>query len=109
MRYSRRCTSNGFRAAGPRCGGFSSVMISPIKKSLCAAERHRKDVARARRRWIQQQGFLDTTRLVCIGLSSGGAGWLGWGDDTPSRGGRGAGGGRRAGGGAPYAPQRTTL
>src|SRR6516225_6553082 len=66
MRYSRRCTSNGFRAAGPRCGGFSSVMISPIKKSLCAAERHRKDVARARRRWIQQQGFLDTTRLVFI-------------------------------------------
>jgi transposase len=41
-------------------------MISPIKKSLCAAERHRKDVARARRRWIQQQGFLDTTRLVFI-------------------------------------------
>src|SRR5215468_5302985 len=36
------------------------------KKSLCAAERHRKDVARARRRWIQQQGFLDTTRLVFI-------------------------------------------
>src|SRR5215468_107089 len=66
MRYSRRCTSNGFRAAGPRCGGFSSVMISSIKKSLCAAERHRKDVARARRRWIQQQGFLDTTRLVFI-------------------------------------------
>src|SRR5262249_35589507 len=66
MRYSRPCTSNGFRAAGPRCGGFSSVMISPIKKSLCAAERHRKDVARARRRWIQQQGFLDTTRLVFI-------------------------------------------
>src|SRR5215467_4594629 len=66
MRYSRRCTSNGFRAAGPRCGGFSSVMISPIKKSLCAAERHRKDVTRARRRWIQQQGFLDTTRLVFI-------------------------------------------
>src|SRR5499425_824643 len=66
MRYSRRCTSNGFRAAGPRCGGFSSVMISPIKKSLCAAERHRKDVARARRDWIQQQGFLDTTRLVFI-------------------------------------------
>src|SRR5215831_684683 len=36
------------------------------KKSLCAAERHRKDVARARRRWIRQQGFLDTTRLVFI-------------------------------------------
>src|SRR6516225_7284261 len=40
--------------------------LSYKKKSLCAAERHRKDVARARRRWIQQQGFLDTTRLVFI-------------------------------------------
>src|SRR5215470_11295810 len=59
MRYSRRCTSNGFRAAGPRCGGFSSVMISPIKKSLCAAERHRKDVARARRLWILPGLFHD--------------------------------------------------
>jgi transposase len=41
-------------------------MVSPLKKSLCAAERHRADVARARRRWIRQQGFLDTTRLVFI-------------------------------------------
>jgi len=41
-------------------------MISPIKKSLCAAERHRADVKRARRDWIRQQGFLDTTRLVFI-------------------------------------------
>jgi transposase len=37
-----------------------------IKKSLRAAERQRADVARARRRWIRQQGFLDTTRLVFI-------------------------------------------
>src|SRR6516164_8093961 len=66
MRYSRRCTSRGFRAAGPRSGDFSIVMISPIKKSLCAAERHRADVKRARRDWIRQQGFLDTTRLVFI-------------------------------------------
>ena len=36
------------------------------KKSLCAAERHRADVKRARRDWIRQQGFLDTTRLVFI-------------------------------------------
>jgi transposase len=41
-------------------------MTSPLKKSLCAAERHRADVARERRRWIRQQGFLDTTRLVFI-------------------------------------------
>jgi transposase len=41
-------------------------MTSPSKKSLRAAERHRADVARARRRWIRQQGFLDTTRLVFL-------------------------------------------
>jgi transposase len=41
-------------------------MASRSKKSLRAAEQHRADVARARRRWIRQQGFLDTTRLVFI-------------------------------------------
>src|SRR6201982_3563703 len=65
-RYSRRCTSRGFRGGRPPSGDFSIGMVSPLKKSLCAAERHRADVARARRRWIRQQGFLDTTRLVFI-------------------------------------------
>jgi len=37
-----------------------------FKKSLRAAEQHRADVARVRRRWLRQQGFLDTTRLVFI-------------------------------------------
>ena len=37
-----------------------------FKKSLRAAERKRADVARARRRWIRAQGWLDTTRLVFI-------------------------------------------
>ena len=41
-----------------------------FKKSLCAAERHRADVARERRRWIRQQGYLDTTRLVFIDETS---------------------------------------
>src|SRR6266540_265449 len=41
-------------------------MASRLKKSLRAAEQHRADVARARRRWIRQQGFLDTMRLVFI-------------------------------------------
>jgi transposase len=41
-------------------------MASRSKKSLRAAEQQRADVARARRRWIRQQGFLDTTRLVFI-------------------------------------------
>src|SRR5215470_2707558 len=39
---------------------------SPSKKSLQAAERERADVARARRRWIREQGMLDPTRLVFI-------------------------------------------
>jgi transposase len=34
------------------------------KKSLRAEERKRADVARARRRWIREQGWLDTSRLV---------------------------------------------
>ena len=63
--FSRRCTGSGFRAAGPRSGDFS-IVITYLLKSLCAAERHRADVARARRRRIRQQGFLDTTRLVFI-------------------------------------------
>src|SRR6202035_1864327 len=37
-----------------------------IKKSLRAAERRRADVARARRRWIREQGFLDPAHLVFI-------------------------------------------
>ena len=37
-----------------------------FKKSLRATERKRADVARARRRWIREQGWLDTTRLVFL-------------------------------------------
>jgi transposase len=36
------------------------------KKSLQAAERQRADVARARRRWMREQGMLDPARLVFI-------------------------------------------
>jgi len=45
-------------------------MASPSKKSLRAAERERADVARARRRWIREQGWLDTARLVFIDESA---------------------------------------
>jgi transposase len=41
-------------------------MASPSKKSLRAAERKRADVARAPRRWIREQGFLDPAHLVFI-------------------------------------------
>jgi transposase/ribosomal protein L44E len=37
-----------------------------FKKSLRAAEQKRADVARARRRWIREQGMLDSTRLIFI-------------------------------------------
>jgi transposase len=66
MSLLRRCASGGFRAAAARFGGFLIAMTSRSKKSLRAAEQHRADVARARRRWIRQQGYLDTTRLVFI-------------------------------------------
>lgn len=36
------------------------------KSALQAAERQRADVARARRRWMREQGMLDPTRLVFI-------------------------------------------
>ena len=37
-----------------------------LKKSLHAAAQKRADVARARRRWIREQGMLDPARLVFI-------------------------------------------
>jgi transposase len=46
------------------------VTASPSKKSLQAAERKRADVARARRRWIREQGFLDPVHLVFIDETS---------------------------------------
>jgi transposase len=37
-----------------------------LKKSLQAAERQRAEVARARRRWMREQGMFDPARLVFI-------------------------------------------
>ena len=39
-----------------------------LKKTLHAAEQKRADVARARRRWMREQGMLDPARLVFIEL-----------------------------------------
>ena len=44
--------------------------ITRKKKSLRAAEQKRKDVARARRKWIREQGFLDPAKLVFIDETS---------------------------------------
>src|SRR5512137_116626 len=40
--------------------------ITRKKKSLRAAEQKREDVARARRKWIREQGLLDPAKLVFI-------------------------------------------
>src|SRR5437773_2331655 len=66
MRSLRHCTSGAFQEAVARCRDFLLAMASPSKKSLQAEERKRADVARARRRWIREQGFLDPARLVFI-------------------------------------------
>src|SRR4029453_13149053 len=66
MRSLRHCTSGAFQGAEARCRDFLLAMASPSKKSLQAAERKRADVARARRRWIREQGWVYTTRLVFI-------------------------------------------
>src|SRR3984885_4072782 len=66
MRRLRNCANGASRPAAARFGVFSTDTISPSKKSLQAAERQRADVARARRRWIREQGFLDPARLVVI-------------------------------------------
>src|SRR5450759_1440567 len=45
---------------------FTRHGISFKKKSLRAAEQERADVARARRRWMREQGMFDPARLVFI-------------------------------------------
>jgi transposase len=45
-------------------------MASHSKKVLHASEQERTDVARARRRWIREQGLLDSSRLVFIDETS---------------------------------------
>jgi transposase len=44
--------------------------ITRKKKSLRAAEQKREDVARARRKWIREQGLLDPAKLVFIDETS---------------------------------------
>src|SRR6202042_1544428 len=69
-RLWRRCTSVGFLEAARRCFAFWSATASHSKKVLHASEQERTDVARARRRWIREQGLLDSSRLVFIDETS---------------------------------------
>src|SRR5262249_57005173 len=60
------CASAGSLAAAAGCGGSSLAATSAVKKTLYAAEQKRADVARARRRWMHEQGMFDPARLVFI-------------------------------------------
>src|SRR3974377_901506 len=66
MNSCRHCASDQSPGAEARCRAFSIAMASLSKKSLRAEEGKRADVARARRRWIREQGWLDTARLGFI-------------------------------------------
>src|SRR5215470_1996831 len=66
MRWFEFCVSGASRQAVARSPLSSPAITSPLKKSLRAAERKRADVARARRRWMREQGLLDPARLVFI-------------------------------------------
>lgn len=66
MRSFRRCISGEFQQAAALSPVSLPATASPSKKSLRAAERQRDDVARARRRWIREQGLLDPAHLVFI-------------------------------------------
>src|SRR5262249_62245416 len=58
-----RCTGTRFLAAAARCGASSNITTSLSKKSLHAAEQERADVARARQRWMREQGMFDPAHL----------------------------------------------
>jgi transposase len=45
---------------------FARHHITVKKKSVRAAEQQRADVARARRRWMREQGLFDQARLVFV-------------------------------------------
>ena len=49
---------------------LTAVHKIAFKKSLRAAEQERADVARARRRWMREQGLFDPARLVFIDETS---------------------------------------
>ena len=64
MRLLRHCANSRSREAVARCR--VSLLVTASPSSLQAAERKRADVARARRCWIREQGFLESARLVFI-------------------------------------------
>ena len=69
-RSLQRCASAGYPEAARRCSVFWSVRALRTKKVLHASEQEREDVVRARRRWIRDQGLLDSTHLVFLDETS---------------------------------------
>ena len=66
MRLFRRFTSGESQEVVARCPAFFARHGITVKKSLRAAERKRADVARARRCWIREQGFLDPAQASAL-------------------------------------------
>ena len=67
MRSFRRFTSGESQAARSALSRFFARHGITIKKKVCARQSGSAlDVARARRRWIWEQGFLDPAHLVFI-------------------------------------------
>src|SRR5947208_5797766 len=66
MKLLQSSDAIGFEPAAARSRAFFTGTTSPLKKSMQAAERERADVARARRRWIREQGLLDPAKLVFL-------------------------------------------
>jgi transposase len=66
MKSSWPCTGDGSAVVAAQCGASFDGTRSASKKSLRAAEQERADVARARRRWMREQGMFDPARLVFL-------------------------------------------
>src|SRR6516225_5186336 len=64
--FSWGARSTRSRAVARQFGASLSVARLLLKKSLRAAEQERADVARARRRWMREQGMFDPAHLVFV-------------------------------------------
>ena len=66
MKSSWRCASDGSPAATQRGVALFQRPEISVKKKPAGGGAERADVARARRRWMREQGLFDPARLVFI-------------------------------------------
>src|SRR5216684_1820554 len=66
MKSLRQCRKQESWAVVPPCGGSTNDTTSALKKTLYAAEQKRAEVARARRRWMREQGMFNPSQLVFL-------------------------------------------